>query len=113
MMAMSDALRYWWLAFNDRTHDDGRYVTIDLGRVIVAAESFGEALQEARARGLHPGGAADGAPLKRGIFADPDVARRFTYRLLEGAEIGEAQLTIRQEWATLPDEPEPPLVDVL
>jgi len=105
-----DLPRYWLMAFNDRTRDGDKIVTIDLGVVIVAATSFKEALQEARARGLHPGGAARERPLKVGVFADPDVASRFTYRPLEGLNVFAALEVIGHEEATLPDDPEAPLL---
>lgn len=105
------APRYWIIGFNDRTWTDDGIVTIELGFLVIAAISLPEALQEAQIRGLHPGGAAYyHRALKRGVFADPDIARRHTYRLLEGLDVHAALEVIQHEEATLPDDPEPPLL---
>jgi hypothetical protein len=98
------APRYWWLSFVDRAADGEESVAMHLGCAIVMATSFDEAVHEAWTRKINPGGEVGGMPLKPRIFRSIPDRRRFTYRLLEGADIGEAQLAIEKEERAIPAE---------
>jgi hypothetical protein len=99
---MTDGIpRYWWLSFVDRTHDEhiGDDVAIHLGVALVTATSFDDAVREAWTYRINPGGEVAGQPIGyvHRVFRDGRDRRRFTYQLLEGADIGEAQLAIERE----------------
>jgi len=98
--------RYWWLSFVDRAGDGDESVAMHLGCAIVMATSLDDAVHEAWSRRVNPGGEVAGQPLRPGIFRSPAAARRFTCRLLEGADVTEAQLAIEREEAALPPEDE-------
>jgi hypothetical protein len=97
------APRWWWLSFVDRAADGDDTVAMHLGCAIVMATCMEEAVHEAWTRRINPGGEVAGMPLKPGIFRVLADRQRFTYRLLEDADITQAQLAIEREEALIPD----------